>query len=121
MRDDLSDAAQGVYFAPQGVSLAGGCRMVSFIRAAALSDFSEIARSAGVDPLLLCRAVGIPPSALSDRDEKIRSDAVGVLLDLAARQSGVEDFALRMAERRRPSSWGVTGLLMAQQKTLGEA
>lgn len=95
--------------------------MVSFIRAAALSDFSEIANSAGIDPLLLCRAVGIAPSALSDPDEKIRSDAVGVLLELAARQSGLDDFALRMAERRRPSSWGVTGLLMAQQKTFGEA
>ncbi|MGZ3280396.1 MAG: AraC family transcriptional regulator [Caulobacteraceae bacterium] len=95
--------------------------MVSFIRAAALRDFPEIARATGIDPLMLCRAVGISPSALSDPDERIRSDALGALLDLAARQSGVEDFALRMAERRLPSNWGVTGLLMAQQKTLGEA
>ena len=95
--------------------------MVNFIRASALRDFPEIARSAGIDPFMLCRAVGIPASALSDPDEKIRSDAVTALLDLAARQSGVEDFSLRMAERRRPSNWGVTGLLMAQQPTLGEA
>ena len=95
--------------------------MVNFIRASALRDFPEIARSAGIDPLMLCRAVGIPGSALVDPDEKIRSDAVTALLDLAARQSGVEDFALRMAERRRPSNWGVAGLLMTQQPTLGEA
>jgi AraC-like DNA-binding protein len=95
--------------------------MVSFIRAAALRDFPEIARSTGIDPLMLCRAVGIPPSALDDPDERIRSDAVGVLLDLASRQSGVDDFALRMTERRRPSGWGVTGLLMSQQETLGDA
>jgi AraC-like DNA-binding protein len=95
--------------------------MVSFIRASALRDFPEIARSVGIDPLMLCRAVGIPLSALSDPDEKIRGDALTALLDLAARQSGVEDFALRMAERRRPSNWGVMGLLMTQQKTLGEA
>lgn len=95
--------------------------MVNFIRASALRDFPEIARSAGIDPMMLCRAVGIPASALSDPDEKIRGDALTALLDLAARQSGVEDFALRMAERRRPSNWGVTGLLMAQQPTFGEA
>jgi AraC-like DNA-binding protein len=95
--------------------------MVSFIRASALRDFPEIARSVGIDPLMLCRAVGIPPSALSDPDEKIRSDAFTAVLDLAARQSGVEDFGLRIAERRRPSNWGVMGLLMTQQKTLGEA
>ncbi len=95
--------------------------MVNFIRASALRDFPEIARSAGIDPMMLCRAVGIPASALSDPDEKISSSALTALLDLAARQSGVEDFALRMASGRRPSNWGVTGLLMAQQPTLGDA
>jgi len=95
--------------------------MVNFIRASALRDLAEIAEPAGLDPAALCRAVGIPASALSDPDEKIRADAVGALLDLAARQSGLADFALRLAQRRRPSHWGVVGLLMAQQKTLGEA
>jgi AraC-like DNA-binding protein len=95
--------------------------MVNFIRASALRDFSEIARSAGLDPLPLCRAVGIPLSALSHPDEKIRSDAVGALLDLTARQSGIDDFALRIAQNRRPSAWGAVGLLMTQQKTLGDA
>ena len=95
--------------------------MVNFVRASALRDFADIALPAGVDPVALCRAVGIPPSALSDPDEKIRGDALGALLDLATRQSGIDDLALRMAERRRPSYWGVAGLLMAQQKTLGEA
>jgi AraC-like DNA-binding protein len=95
--------------------------MVNLIRAAALKGFPEIARAAGIDPVMLCRAVGIPISALSDPDEKIRGDAGAALLDLAARQSGIEDLGLRMAEGRRPSAWGVPGLLMTQQKTLGEA
>jgi AraC-like DNA-binding protein len=95
--------------------------MVNMIRAAALKDFPEIARAAGIDPVMLCRAVGIPPSALTDPDEKIRGDAGAALLDLAARQGGIEDLGLRMGEARRPSGWGVTGLLMAQQKTLGDA
>jgi AraC-like DNA-binding protein len=95
--------------------------MVNLIRAAVLRGFPEIARSAGIDPVMLCRAVGIPPSALNDPDEKIRGDAGAALLDLAARQGGIDDLGLRMAARRRPSAWGVPGLLMTQQKTLGEA
>jgi AraC-like DNA-binding protein len=95
--------------------------MVNFIRASALRDFAEIAGPAGIDPVSLCRAVGIPASALSDPDEKVRSDAVAALLDLTARQSGIDDFALRMAERRRPANWGVAGLLMTQQRTVGDA
>jgi AraC-like DNA-binding protein len=95
--------------------------MVSLVRASALRSFPEIARSAGIDPLMLCRAVGIPLSAMSDPDEKIRGDAAGALLDLAARQGGIEDLGLRMSVQTVPSTWGVPGLLMAQQKTLGEA
>lgn len=95
--------------------------MVNFIRASTLRDFADIAHPAGLDAVALCRAVGIAPSALSDPDEKVRSDAVAALLDLAARQSGIADFALRLAERRRPANWGVAGLLMTQQKTLGDA
>ena len=95
--------------------------MVNFIRASALRNFPEIARVSGLDPLALCRAVGIPLSALDQPDEKIRADAVGALLDLAARQSNVDDFALRLAQNRRPSAWGAVGMLMAQQRTFGDA
>jgi AraC-like DNA-binding protein len=94
--------------------------MVNFCRASALGGFAEITRSAGLDPLMLCRAVGIPTSALADPDEKIRGDAGAAMLDLAARQGGIEDLGLRMGERVLPSTWGVPGLLMAQQKTVGE-
>jgi len=95
--------------------------MVNFVRAATLEGFVDLARGAGADPVRLCEAVGIPPSALDDRDERIRNDAVAALLDLAARQTGIDDLALRMASRRRPSSWGAVGLLMTQQKTVGDA
>ena len=95
--------------------------MVNFVRAATLEGFVDLARGAGADPVRLCEAVGIPPSALDDRDERIRNDAVAALLDLAARQTGIDDLALRMASRRRPSSWGAVGLLMTQQRTVGDA
>jgi AraC-like DNA-binding protein len=95
--------------------------MVSFVRAAALRNFPAIALAAGLDPEALCRAVGIPFTALSHPDDKIRADALGALLDLAARQSHIDDFGLRIAQHRRPSAWGPVGLLMAQQKTFGDA
>jgi len=46
---------------------------------------------------------------------------IGALLDLAARQTGLDDFALRMAALNRPSTWGSVGLLLMQQKTVGDA
>ena len=95
--------------------------MVSFIRAGALQGFAELARSLGVDPAPLCEAVGISETALSDPDSRIRSDAFAALLALAARRAGVDDFGLRLAQARRPSTWGVVGLLMQQQKTVGDA
>lgn len=96
-------------------------RMVYFIRASALGGFAALAASAGADPVMLCEAVGIPGQALSDPDMRIRLDSLGTLLDLAARRTGIEDFALRMAVNRRPSAWGAVGLLMMQQKTVGDA
>ena len=95
--------------------------MVNFIRAAALKGFCTLVRDAGLDPESLCRAVGIPASALTHPDERIRIDSLSRLLDLAARQTGIEDFALRMAQKRRPSTWGAVGLLIARQKTVGDA
>src|SRR4051812_19800841 len=95
--------------------------MVHFVRAATLEGFADLVSGAGADPVRLCEAVGIPPSALVDRDARIRNDAVGALLDIAARQTGIDDLALRMASLRRPSSWGAAGLVMTQQKTVGDA
>jgi AraC-like DNA-binding protein len=95
--------------------------MVSFVRASALQGFVELAGFLGVDPLPLYEAVGIPVAVLSDPDARIRSDAVAALLGLAARRTGVDDLGLRLAQERRPSSWGAVGLLMQQQKTVGDA
>ena len=95
--------------------------MVIFVRASSLQGFAELTRSFGVDPQPLCDAVGIPVSALSDPDARIRVDALASLLGLAARRTGADDFGLRLAKERRPSTWGAMGLLMQQQKTFGDA
>jgi AraC-like DNA-binding protein len=95
--------------------------MVNFARAAALQGFAETAAEAGVDAASLCEAVGIPRAALTDPELRIRCDALGAVLDLAARRTGIDDFALRMSRTRWPSTWGPVGLLMSQQETLGQA
>lgn len=95
--------------------------MQRFIRAAALHGFASVALEAGADPVKLCEAIGLPPAALSDPDLRVRSDMVGALLDLAARQTGLDDFALRMAALNKPSTWGSVGLLLMHQKTVGDA
>jgi AraC-like DNA-binding protein len=95
--------------------------MVNFVRAASLEGFADLAMNAGADPVRLCEAVGVPIAALRDRDARIRSDAMGALLDLAARQTGIDDFGLRLGSLRRPSSWGAAGLLMGQQRTVSDA
>jgi AraC-like DNA-binding protein len=95
--------------------------MVHFVRAAALHGFAEVVVPAGADPASLCEAAGIPAAALADPDLRIRCDALGAVLDLAARHTGIDDLALRMAQARRASTWGVTGLLMSLQETLGDA
>lgn len=95
--------------------------MVHFVRASALSGFPELVRSLELDPLALFEAVGIPAGALHDPEFRIRADAVGALLDMTARRTGIEDLGLRLGKDRRPSVWGPVGLLMAQQRTVGDA
>lgn len=95
--------------------------MERFIRASALHGFSAVACEAGADPLRLIQAVGLPPATLTDPDLRVRSDLVGALLALAARQTGLDDFALRMATLNKPSTWGPVGLLLMQQRTVGDA
>lgn len=95
--------------------------MVNFARAAVLRGFAEVTAEAGVDPVSLCQAVGIPPEALSNPDARIRCDAFGAVLDLAARRTRLDDFALRMAQAHQPSTWGAMGLFISTQETLGQA
>src|SRR3569833_4675993 len=91
---------------------AGGLPMVNFIRASSLEGFAELVMRAGADPVRLCEAAGIPAAALTAPDIRVRSDATGVLLDLAARQTGIDDLGLRLACCCRSSCWGAVGLLL---------
>jgi AraC-like DNA-binding protein len=92
--------------------------MAGLIRSASLTNFADVARSAGLDPLRLCTEFGLPPRALRDPDLRVPLDAVRDLLETSAERSGDEAFGLKMAEARELSNLGPLGLLVREQPTL---
>ena len=92
--------------------------MPSMVRAAALSNFAEVARQFSVDPVKMLRQARLDPVVLSNPDIRIPARTVADLLETAARQSGCVTFGLRMAESRRLSDLGALSLLISHEPTL---
>ena len=95
--------------------------MPHLIRGAVLTDYVAVARSVGLEPSRLVQDAGLPPSCLRDPDRKIPFGAVVHLLEDSARAAGIEDFGLRLAERRTLSNLGPVGLLVREQPTARQA
>lgn len=90
-------------------------------RSAGLTGFLELAREVGLDAHALAAAVGLPPEVLTDPDLRVAVELMGRMFEMAAEQSGVDDFALRVAENRRISNMGAVGLVIREQPTLRKA
>lgn len=95
--------------------------MTALVRAAALTNFMEVARSVGLNPLALVRAAGLNQVLLSEPEQRIPVAAAVRLLEMAAQESGCIDFGLRMAESRQLSDFGVVSLLISHQRSLRDA
>jgi AraC-like DNA-binding protein len=95
--------------------------MTDLIRSACLTTFPEIARSVGLQPDALLSSVGIERRALDDREMRIPVRAWRQALELAAQQSKVEAFGLRIAETRQLSILGPIGLLVREEPTVRQA
>jgi AraC-like DNA-binding protein len=95
--------------------------MAALVRAAALTGYAEVARASGLDPVRMADASTIPRTALDNPDLKISAAAVGKLLEASAARSGLEDFGLRLARKRRLSNLGAVGLMLREQPTLRRA
>lgn len=95
--------------------------MKILVRAAVLTNFLEVAREVGLNPLPLLRQVGLSSTLLEDPEQRIPVDAAVQLLERAAQASGYEPFGLRMAELRQLSDFGVVSLLISHQPTLRAA
>jgi hypothetical protein len=85
------------------------------IRSASLVDYPEIARSVGLDPDKVLKEAGLPRSCLRNRDLRI---SVAELLDASASAARVDDFALRLAQRRGLSNLGPLALIVREQPTV---
>ncbi len=95
--------------------------MTRSVRAASLTNFFEVARARGLNPLPLLRQVGLSRALLDDPDQRIPAGAVIELLELAAQASGDPNFGLRLAQSRQVSDFGAVSLLIAHQTTLRDA
>ncbi|MCO8312959.1 AraC family transcriptional regulator [Pseudomonas mandelii] len=95
--------------------------MSGLVRSASLTNYVEIARSLHVDHLQQLRLVGLDPQCLLQPDLKIPNEAVARLLESSAREAGVDDFGLRMAETRKLSNLGPLALLWRDEPTIRSA
>jgi len=96
--------------------------MADLIRSACLTSYPEIARSLGLDPLVMLAAAGIDRRYLhGDPDARMPAGALGRLLEASARAAGVDDFGLRLAETRSLSVLGPVGLLVREEPTVRAA
>ncbi|KWR86643.1 AraC family transcriptional regulator [Cupriavidus sp. IDO] len=95
--------------------------MSLLVRAAALTNYSEVARAAGLDPVRMLLDAGLSPSALREPDLMIPVERFGRLLQASADMSGNESFGLCMAESRLLSNLGAVGMLIRDQATLRDS
>jgi AraC-like DNA-binding protein len=95
--------------------------MSTLIRAACLTNYVEVAREAGLDPMRQLLDAGLDPSVLREPDLLIPTTRARRLLDDSAQRSGVEAFGLRMARSRQLSNLGPVGMLVRDQPTLRDS
>jgi AraC-like DNA-binding protein len=95
--------------------------MSILLRAAALTNFEQVATACGLDARALLAEVGLPARCLADPDLMIPAAAAGALLERAAELGYEPAFGLRMAAARRLSNLGALGLLLRDQPTLRAA
>jgi len=95
--------------------------MSLLVRAACLTNYSEVARAGGLDPARMLLDAGLSPKVECEPDLMIPVERVGELLQASALSSGNESFGLCMAESRLLSNLGPVGMLMRDQATLRES
>lgn len=91
------------------------------MRAGTLTNYAQVAGELGLTPAELLRQVGLSAALLDAPDKLISGDAVVRLLELSAQASGCSTFGLRLAQVRQLSEFGVTGLLLTQQRSIRDA
>ncbi|MFL6846498.1 MAG: AraC family transcriptional regulator ligand-binding domain-containing protein [Allosphingosinicella sp.] len=91
--------------------------MLPQVRAAALTNYFEVARFVGLDPYEMLRRQGISPQSLTDPEQLIAIAPASRLLEESARESGCISFGLHMAESRSAFSVGAVSLLLQHERS----
>ncbi|WP_093239965.1 AraC family transcriptional regulator [Variovorax sp. EL159] len=91
------------------------------IRSASLSGYVELVKSLGRDPYAFMRTVGLRARLLEEPETMIPEDAVRELLEITARATRTEDFALRLAAQRKLSHLGPISLVLREEPTPRDA
>lgn len=91
------------------------------VRAAALTGFSALARSYGLEPAALLRAAALPADAERDPDRRLPSRAINKMFELTAELAGADDFGLRLSELRGFSNLGPVTLLARDEPDIRSA
>ena len=94
--------------------------MKRMVRAAALTNYFEVAQQLALNPSEMLAQVGIDRAMLADADNRIPAGAVVTLLEESARASRCLTFGLRMAETRQLTDLGAISLLLTHKRTLRE-
>ena len=94
--------------------------MTRMVRAAALTNYFDVAQLVGLNPVTLLSDAGLNRTILANPDNKIPASAAATLLEESARVAACPTFGLRMAETRQISDFGAVGLLVTHQPTLRE-
>ncbi|SFN39669.1 transcriptional regulator, AraC family [Variovorax sp. OV329] len=87
------------------------------IRSASLNGYVELVTSLGRSPHAFLRTVGLKAEFLKDPEMLIPRDAARELLEITARATQTEDFALRLASQRKLSSLGPISLVLKEETT----
>jgi AraC-like DNA-binding protein len=101
----------------QRVSEMSMAPMPHLIRSASLTGFTDLAQSAGLDPVAMMRKAGLPRRCLDDSETLIGMEAVCRLLDHCAKAAEMEAFGLRLASRRHIWELGPVSLVIKQEST----
>jgi AraC-like DNA-binding protein len=91
------------------------------VRTATLDGYLRLARSAGIDPAGILTYAGIAVADLAVPDKWVPAAAVSRVLERSAKESGLEDFGLRMAGLRRMATLGPLSVVLSQEPDLRTA
>lgn len=94
---------------------------MSYVRAAVLANFPDVARQLGLDAGQALRQAGLSLEHLSTPDALLRAEDVVSLIEGTAHASGCDTVGLRLSQPRTMSGFGVVGLLLAQSPSIRAA